>query len=801
MLLQQIRLKNIRSYTEETVNLAPGSTLLSGDIGCGKSTILLAIEFALFGISRPDLLGEALLKKGATTGSVELSFNLNGEDIIIQRALKKDKDSVKQTSGYIIRKQAKKELTPLELKSEILNLLGYPQEVLTKNKNYLYRYTVYCPQEEMKFILQEDAEIRLDTLRKIFNLDRYKTVRENLQVYLKEMRINLASLESKISPLEEYKKRILELEAEKEQINSQMSLLKPKIDIILAKKEELKEEQEKLEAEQKKYQELKQQFQTLNAVLSEKEKQKVLLQQQKQKIQDQKNLFPEINFTKEELQQEIINKEKMKNQFLAERSILLEKIKQLQSRISEYQPQLEELSAQIQLIKEKKTNLLQLRGKIKPKEEIKKQKQENENKIEQLNNSIAQNNILLKQSEQIISRIGSLVQCPNCLQEVRPEHKHKIWEENKAEINRLKLFLREQNNIRAELLKSLKELAEGLDQIQLFENKTLQLDLEIKHLSEKQELSLKLKESLTLTVQENNQLMQKLNSLQKGANLDKLDQEIDKLRDNLNLILKKTDLEQQFNEILKREESLLFEIHTLDSQKNELIRKLSESSDNALQLSENKKEMQHLLSIEQELNITQARLQQDLRHLGRQEEQLQKTIDTLTAEKNRLLHLRELYHWLEEHFFKLTHTLEKQMMVNIYSLFNQLFQEWFSILIDDDNIYSRIDDSFTPIIEQNGYEISFVNLSGGEKTSCALAYRLALNRVINDIIHEIKTKDLLILDEPTDGFSSEQLDKVRDVLERLNLKQTIIVSHESKIESFVENVIRIRKEGNVSGVM
>ena len=59
---------------------------------------------------------------------------------------------------------------------------------------------------------------------------------------------------------------------------------------------------------------------------------------------------------------------------------------------------------------------------------------------------------------------------------------------------------------------------------------------------------------------------------------------------------------------------------------------------------------------------------------------------------------------------------------------------------------------------------------------------------------------VLILDEPTDGFSSEQLDKVRDVLDKLNLRQTIIVSHESKIETFVQNVIRITKEGERSGV-
>ena len=57
----------------------------------------------------------------------------------------------------------------------------------------------------------------------------------------------------------------------------------------------------------------------------------------------------------------------------------------------------------------------------------------------------------------------------------------------------------------------------------------------------------------------------------------------------------------------------------------------------------------------------------------------------------------------------------------------------------------------------------------GRQTRRALAYRLALNRVINDIITDIKTRNLLILDEPTDGFSTEQLDKLRTVLEELNI--------------------------------
>jgi exonuclease SbcC len=112
----------------------------------------------------------------------------------------------------------------------------------------------------------------------------------------------------------------------------------------------------------------------------------------------------------------------------------------------------------------------------------------------------------------------------------------------------------------------------------------------------------------------------------------------------------------------------------------------------------------------------------------------------------------------------------------------------------------RLGTDFEPIIQQNGYDMDVDHLSGGERTACALAYRLALNKVINDLISTIQTKDLIILDEPTDGFSSEQLDRMRDVLKQLNLRQVILVSHERQVESFVQHVIRINKNDHASRV-
>ena len=109
-------------------------------------------------------------------------------------------------------------------------------------------------------------------------------------------------------------------------------------------------------------------------------------------------------------------------------------------------------------------------------------------------------------------------------------------------------------------------------------------------------------------------------------------------------------------------------------------------------------------------------------------------------------------------------------------------------------------DDFEPEIIVNGYDTPFNDLSGGEKSALSLAYRLALNKIINERHQEIKTKDLLILDEPTDGFSQEQINRMQDIFEKLNTAQMIIISHDRNLDSFVTDIFNFKKENHVTKV-
>ena len=179
---------------------------------------------------------------------------------------------------------------------------------------------------------------------------------------------------------------------------------------------------------------------------------------------------------------------------------------------------------------------------------------------------------------------------------------------------------------------------------------------------------------------------------------------------------------------------------------------------------------------------------------------IEQEIRKKTEIRDKLDRLKRIHFWLSERFSPMTDIMERKVMLAVHYDFNSLFKKWFGILVENE-LEVDLDDEFTPLIQQNNHDIDYLYLSGGEKTAIALAYRLALNQVINKLMNTIKTSDLLILDEPTDGFSEEQLDRVRILLNELELQQIIIVSHEAKVESFVDHIIRFEKKDHVSSII
>ena len=801
MLLQEVRLHNIRSYLDETITFAPGSSLLSGDIGCGKSTILLAIEFALFGSSRTDLPAESLLRKGTMQGSVELHFQLSGNNIIIKRSLKKEKDTIKQIAGHIICNSTRKDLTPLELKAEILHLLGYPDEFLTKTKNYIFQYTVYTPQEEMKSILQENADIRLDTLRKIFNIDKYRIIRENTQSYLRSVREQMRVLETRIEPLEELKQRQMKIKDEEDHLQESLALLTPKLEEIGAQAGRCVQQVEMLEQQQREYQELQQQYATMQAILVEQKEQLRKISLQQEAIQQELHgLSVPENISLESIHQQRKELEQQQQQLLTRSTLARERATKIQTLMRDLRQEIDRITLEISTIPEKEQQAAQLQADLGAGARLLGKKKQVDELFLQTSGNIVKTETILSHSIEIKQKITTLDLCPTCLQEVLAEHKHTIEEQENIKIHHAENLLFEFRKKKIEVIDERNLVAQQLEAHTKKEYQLVILKAELYHLAQRHGAFDAKKKQLDISLQENKVLMDELASLHEEENMKEMNARLHQLQQVQEQATRRQFLLRRLEEGSPLRSDLQHKIAQMEAQHRTLVIRLQQHQDPAATIKEEKEKLTQVLYLEKSLAIQQGQLQAQLQAIQKQHIHLTENIEKLQEYTRTLIHRKEIYHWLEDYFISLTYTLEKHVMLNIHALFNQLFQEWFAILMNDEGITSHIDDSFYPVIEQNGYEIPFAMLSGGEKTSASLAYRLALNRVINDVIHQINTKDLLILDEPTDGFSSEQLDKVREVLEKLHLEQTIIVSHESKIESFVENVIRIRKEGHVSKV-
>jgi exonuclease SbcC len=260
-----------------------------------------------------------------------------------------------------------------------------------------------------------------------------------------------------------------------------------------------------------------------------------------------------------------------------------------------------------------------------------------------------------------------------------------------------------------------------------------------------------------------------------------------------------TEKQTQIENIKKSNFLLEKDIEILKQHLNLLSDSILELSKFSNILEIKQKELEEALRQERLADIKVAELKKEIEVFSRQIEELKKEIEKSEKIKLQLGYLTELENWLSKQFTSLISFIEKNVMIKLKTEFSKLFAEWFYTLVSD-NFNVRLSDDFTPIIEQQDYEIEYAYLSGGERTAIALAYRLSLNQVINSLLSKIKTKDLVILDEPTDGFSEQQLDKMRDVLQQLNIKQLIIVSHEQKIEGFVENVIKFKKENGITSV-
>lgn len=683
MKLKKIGIRNVRSYKNQEIEFPEGKIHLNGNVGAGKSTILLAIEFALFGTRRPELPSSSLLRYGEKEGSVKLEFELDDKNIKIERVLKRNSNGIVQEPGVLSIDGEYENLTPGEMKSKIIKLLNYPKEFLTKSKALVYRYTVYTPQEQMKEILTEGVELRLDTLRRLFGVDKYKRIRDNSKILCLDIKDKRKEISGFVSDVEAKKEYLLLKGKEKLEIESKITPVKKRIfelsEEVKLKKENLLAYEEKIEV-----------FNELNKNFEVRKNEHRNLVDESEKI---RKIIEELSREIKVLEEELSDKEKKDVELL-------------------------------------KKNIEEINEKLVQSDDV------IHSKISEIENLKAK----LEISKKMVEDISSLSECPTCKQDVKEEHKKDIVDREKLQS--------------ADLIERIRVLEEDK---KVFEQKKeefqIMLEAQRKKIANVELINLKI----------NNLEEKKKREVEGKKRLEDIAEHIKRLEEFIRI-------DEEKIKVLEEGEVAKYPVLKKEVEEVEGLLKKEEVECSALEagLESNKKEVEKI-----------------------KEEISEKEKAKLKGEE-----LGKILFWLEKDFVEMVSAMEKKVMARINLEFGDLFKKWFNMLMDNEDIQVSLDNEFTPLINQNSHEMDYLHMSGGEKTAVALAYRLALNQVINNLMSEIKTNDLLILDEPTDGFSTQQLERMRNVLEELKINQVLLVSHESKIESFVEHVIYVNKENN-----
>lgn len=689
MIIKSVKIKNIRSIVKLEKEFPSSTILFYGDIGSGKSSILKAIEFGLFGtLTAADLGGDSLLRRGESRGSVELTFLIDNKEYTIKRNLKriiKDKKPiVSQEKGsfieYINNIPSKTSYAPTDLRKKILSLLNYSIARYEKaQKIPIFRYTVYTPQEQVKEILQAKPEERFEILKEVFGIEKYEIALKNVSV------------------LNDY----LYHEG-KETRNMLDNIGQPEL-LIPQKQQEIEEKKGTIEK--------------IQISIKEKEKELEREELKGEKIQSDLDECSKKLIQIDNYQKFVINSADSKQKNEKSLDILIKEISNSEKIINDL-PQIE---IETNLTEEQFE--AQIKKTRKDYSKMEKEKAILEKKVEDIN-------ILLKEGK-----------CSLCGQEI---HEQERFDKELKEINKkIKSYLKETQDLEAKILNS---------------------ELNLKNFREYNKVRTK-KEALLTLIEEKKK---REGEIKKSIN--QCGETIEKNQKLIDDVLKKYDIKNL--EKLKELEAKL-KSHIVNH-KN-LIKKI-----NAEQTEFEKGLFTEQTSLKL-LNSELITLKENLKNKG--------------LLRDKLEYVTELKDWITDEFQILIRDIEREIISSSALQFNEYFREWFTTLVEDQNIEVEIRlDDFEPVITVNGYDSPFNDLSGGEKSALSLAYRLALNKIINERYQEVKTKDILILDEPTDGFSQEQINKMQEVFEKLDTSQMFIISHDRNLDSFVTDIFNFKKE-------
>ncbi|MDS0293449.1 DNA double-strand break repair ATPase Rad50 [Halogeometricum luteum] len=201
MRFDRIRLQNFKPYAETDLDLTDGVTVIHGLNGSGKSSLLEACFFALYGAHALDETLEDVMTTGTEEAEIELWFTHDGGSYHVERRLRKSGDRV-QTAKCVLEGPETTVDGSRDVRGFVTDLLRMDAEAFVN--------CAYVRQGEVNKLINATPAQRQDTIDELLQLGKLEeyrvragNARLGVEDVLTERRGGLSKVDSQIEAKED----------------------------------------------------------------------------------------------------------------------------------------------------------------------------------------------------------------------------------------------------------------------------------------------------------------------------------------------------------------------------------------------------------------------------------------------------------------------------------------------------------------------------------------------------------------------------------------------------------------------
>jgi len=186
VIIDRIRLINFLSHEDSEIYFDTGVNIIVGHNGAGKSSIIDAIRFALFGDKRTKKI-EDMIRKGAKSLEVEMEFRHGGHTYVIKRSIIRRSKNPESNAMIMVDGSA--------LSQSVKDANDYIEKnIITKSKD-VFLNSVFSKQGEMDDLISGDPARRKKLLDEILEIEKLEETYDVLKDVIDSLQAGISNLD------------------------------------------------------------------------------------------------------------------------------------------------------------------------------------------------------------------------------------------------------------------------------------------------------------------------------------------------------------------------------------------------------------------------------------------------------------------------------------------------------------------------------------------------------------------------------------------------------------------------------